>query len=96
LFKNGRCVKHYESTRARRHDGAVAACCGRLGRLKVEYYLELKKVAALAEAPEADRAEARDMLKRIFNEEVQQLKRVAAAQEVPAEVLNRLIDEEVA
>jgi hypothetical protein len=36
----------------------------------VQYYLELKRVAALEEAPESARADARDVLKLLFNEEV--------------------------
>lgn len=69
-FNDNRCVKHYEAARVRRHRGAVAACCGRLGSIRVQYYLELKRVAALEEAPESARADARDVLKLLFNEEV--------------------------
>jgi hypothetical protein len=69
-FKNNRCVRHYELFMRRKREGAVAACCGELGRIEVAYYLGLKKVIASPEAPESTQARARDILKRIFNEEV--------------------------
>jgi hypothetical protein len=69
-FKNDRCVKHYEANRKRRQEGAVVACCGEMGRKRVSYYLALKRVAAAAEAPETQRAEARAVLKREFHEDV--------------------------
>jgi hypothetical protein len=49
--------------RTRKHEGAVAACCGKAGRIEVEYYLQLKKLVAMEEAPESVRRKARSIIK---------------------------------
>lgn len=61
-FKAGRCIKHYEQHLKAQKRDKVVACCGEVGRLKVQLYRKLKLIAESDQSTEVERFEAQVFL----------------------------------